>query len=201
MKKVFIEVRSIAIVQENLSKINTFFELTTSRDFWKLARPWNVEYSRAIIMKHLLEYDENVTLLAFGVPLGDGRFVVLYEFSKPIQGVKTVAYEFTVNNSKVKITRFGINGNFKTLSSCTYECQKNEDCPPLTYCSEYCCSVSTTCVIRCCATPGNGACSIPCMLGPGPCILCALVACPFCGESCCTEKGSKCESIFPEPKP
>ncbi|MFA4661691.1 hypothetical protein [Pyrococcus kukulkanii] len=41
----FAAVKPVSGVQENWSRVHVFFKLVTSRDFWKLAKPWSVDYS------------------------------------------------------------------------------------------------------------------------------------------------------------
>ncbi|WP_297074207.1 hypothetical protein [Thermococcus sp.] len=41
----FAVVKPVSRVQENWSKVHVFFKLATSRDFWKLAKLWDVDYS------------------------------------------------------------------------------------------------------------------------------------------------------------
>ncbi|MFA4668729.1 hypothetical protein QDY65_09480 [Pyrococcus kukulkanii] len=201
----FAVVKPVSRVQENWSKIHVFFKLATSRDFWKLAKPWNVDYSHVKVIKHTFEYKgKNITMLAMGIPLRDKKHVIaLYEFSKPVQGVKRKAYlfEITNNKSEIKVEATVTNGYYSTNDECVHRCRSSEDCDFLERCETYCCSVNVRCAIECCATGGNGWCTIPCLAGPAVCLTCIVVACPLCVAvaTCCDKEGSKCAPIVPGP--
>ncbi len=77
----FAVVKPVRGVQENWSEVHVLFKLATSRDFLKLAKPWNVDYSHVKIVKHTIEYNgEKITMLAMGIPLKDKKHVIaLYE--------------------------------------------------------------------------------------------------------------------------
>ncbi|WP_199920029.1 hypothetical protein [Thermococcus piezophilus] len=85
----FAVTKPIDMVQKNWSKAHISFKLATTRDFWKLTKPWDVDNSQVKIVKHTIEYNgEKITMLAMGIPLKDKKHVIaLYEFSKPVQGV------------------------------------------------------------------------------------------------------------------
>ncbi len=187
----FAVTKPIGRVQENWSKVHVFFKLATSRDFWKLAKPWQVDYSHVRVVKHTIDYNgEKVTMLAMGIPLRDKKHVIaIYEFSKPIKGVKLVTYEYFVNGSRYQALKVGINGDIKTLSSCTQECQSNSDCGAFGKCNWYCCSINWALVAPCC-----WQCVFAGTLSP----VCALTACPACVYAACSW-GSYCSGWTPGP--
>jgi len=174
---------------EHWSKLHVFFKLATSRDFWKLAKPWDVDYSHVKIVRHTIEYNE-ITMLAMGIPLKDKKHVIaLYEFSKPVQGVKLVTYEYRVTGSRFQAVKVGLNGKIRTLSSCTQECQSDSDCGALGKCNWYCCSIDWSQVLPCCT-----ACVFAGELSP----VCALTVCPMCVYNACNW-GSYCSGWTPGP--
>ena len=196
----FAVTKPVAKIQENWSKAHVFFKLATMRDFWKLAKPWDVDYSHVKIVKHTIEYKgEKITMLAMGIPLKDGKHVIaLYEFSKPVQGVKTRAYMFEINGALVEARTLSTNGYVVALNSCSHECSSSNDCGFLERCEPYPCSTDWDCAISCCLTGGNGLCTIPCAISRAACIGCIVAACPLCVEYC-SETGTRCVPITPGP--
>ena len=53
----FAVTKPVSRVQENWSEVHVFFKLVTTRDFWKLAKPWQVDYSHVKVVKHTIEYN------------------------------------------------------------------------------------------------------------------------------------------------
>ncbi|WP_297489641.1 hypothetical protein [Thermococcus sp.] len=190
----FAVTRPVGKVQENWSKVHVFFKLATSRDFWKLAKPWQVDYSHVKVVKHTIDYNgEKITMLAMGIPLKDKKHViVLYEFSKPVQGVKVRGYLFEVpeTNTKdktIKTVAITTNGVYTPTNSCPHECNSDSDCPITYHCNEYCCNVDWTKAIHCC-----WGCVFACA-NPVTCVLCIETVCPWCVEDNCLQWGSECE--------
>ncbi|WP_456421819.1 hypothetical protein, partial [Thermococcus sp.] len=178
--------------QENWSKVHVFLKLATSRDFWKLAKPWDVDYSHVKVVKHTIEYDgEKITMLAMGIPLKDGKHVIaLYEFSKPVEGVGDIGYILEVNNGFVKPEKVLINGKVQD-ASCQHECKSNSDCGFLGKCNYYCCKfnwvVAAACCIQCVDKDGE--------VNP----VCLFAVCPLCVYASCEEWGSYCSGWTPGP--
>ncbi|GAB6102266.1 hypothetical protein JCM16138_14890 [Thermococcus atlanticus] len=208
----FAVTKPVSRVQENWSKVHMFFKLTTSRDFWKLAKPWDVDYSHVKVVKHTIEYNgEKITMLAMGIPLKDKKHVIaLYEFSKPVQGVKVRGYLIEIDNSQktqqstptVKTVALTTNGKYTATSSCTHECTSDSDCGLFSSCSEYCCNMNWGCAIDCCISAGHCglACAISIWINPYVCIACVVANCAWCvsaDSSCCSERGSTCISSTP----
>ncbi|NJE10305.1 hypothetical protein [Thermococcus sp. MAR1] len=184
----------VSRVQENWSKAHVFLKLATSRDFWKLAKPWDVDYSHVKIVKHTIEYNgEKITMLAMGIPLKDKKHVIaLYEFSKPVQGVKVRGYLLELDNPVVKTVALTTNGQYKTANSCPHDCNSNNDCGEFSSCEPYCCSTDWGCAISCCLQAGH--CKWLCRLGEEVCIACVVAECGWCtADYCCTEWGSLCQ--------
>ncbi len=48
----FAVTKPVSSVQENGSEVHVFFKLATSRDFWKLAKPWQANYSHVKVVRH-----------------------------------------------------------------------------------------------------------------------------------------------------
>jgi len=195
----FKAVKPTAKTPENWSKAHVFFKLATSRDFLKLAKPWDVDYSHVKIVKHTVEYNgEKITMLAMGIPLKDGKHVIaLYEFSKPVQGVKIVGEFVSIENHSTKLTGLMINGDFKTLDSCLQECGDGRSCDPLETCTFYCCEPcsSNTCMAAC-ASAGR---ALMCGWIPWPSSVPCWLACAglCCNTVCCGEEGHECEPWIP----
>ncbi|AFN03741.1 hypothetical protein PFDSM3638_04750 [Pyrococcus furiosus DSM 3638] len=198
-------VKHLNSVQENWSRVHIFFKLVTSRDFWKLAKPWNVDYSNVKVVKHVLEYNgENITMIAIGIPLKDKKHVVaLYEFSKPVQGVKVRGYLIELSQGKLVPRLISVNGGKLTaLSNCRHECKSNSDCSyPREFCTKYCCSYDRDYAIDCCLAAGRcgavcGVGATVCLVNPIGCIactVCVIANCYDCIEKSCLEWGSGCE--------
>ncbi|ASJ17575.1 hypothetical protein A3L04_04735 [Thermococcus chitonophagus] len=193
----FAVVKPVSRVQENWSKINVFFKLATSRDFWKLAKPWNVDYSHVTVVKHTLEYKgKNITMLAIGALLRDKKHVVVYyEFSEPVRGMVTASKMFSINNSsKLKLVAMMINGRYKQVEDCTRECESDDECGEFWSCSSYCCDTNIRCFIGCCGSCGLACFS--CLVGEASscseCVLCVGTWCPTCGVLCCDKEGTVC---------
>ncbi|NJE00832.1 hypothetical protein [Thermococcus sp. JdF3] len=197
----FAVTKPIDRVQENWSKAHMFFKLATTRDFWKLAKPWDVDYSHVKIVKHTIEYNgERITMLAMGIPLKDKKHVIaLYEFSKPVQGVKVLGEVVSLENHTTKLKGLMINGNFKTLDSCVQECGGGKSCGILERCTSYCCEPcsSNTCMAAC----ASAGCAAMCGWIPWPwSVPCWLTCAGFCCNGpCCGEEGHTCEPITPGP--
>ena len=203
--KPFKAVKPVTKTPENWSKAHVFFKLATNRDFLKLAKPWDVDYSHVKIVKHTLEYNgEKITMLAMGIPLKDGKHVIaLYEFSKPVQGVKVKAYLIEVSKDNLKPKLTSVNGgDVKVLSNCRHECTSNSDCSGYReFCTEYCCSYDRDAAIDCCLIAGycGAVCGIGatiCLINPIGCLACSacvVANCIFCVEDNCLEWGTGCE--------
>ncbi|WP_048152171.1 hypothetical protein [Palaeococcus ferrophilus] len=201
----FKAVKPVNNVEENFSKVHVFFKLAMSRDFRKLAKPWQVDYSHVKIVKHTLEYNgENITMLAMGIPLKDKKHVIaLYEFSKPVQGVKVRGYLIELSQGKLRPKLVSVNGGKLTvLSSCRHKCTSNSDCSyPREFCTEYCCSYNRNYAIDCCVNAGRcglvcGAGATICLINPIGCLVCTacvVANCYFCIEESCLEWGTGCE--------
>ena len=186
----FAVVKPVSRVQENWSRVHVFFKLVTSRDFWKLAKPWNVDYSHVKVVKHTLKYKgENITMLAMGIPLRDRKHVaVLYEFSDPVRGIKTEGFLIKmVDNVTAKTIAVTTNGVVSTTDICPHECNSDFDCTITHYCHEFCCKVNTEKAIQCCSW-----CIFTCV-NPFLCIVCLEVECPWCVQNNCLEFGSECK--------
>ncbi|WP_297438730.1 hypothetical protein [Thermococcus sp.] len=196
----FAVTKPVSRVQENWSTAHVFLKLVTSKDFWKLAKPWDVDYSHVKIVKHTIEYNgEKITMLAMGIPLKDKKHVIaLYEFSKPVQEVKERAFLFEIEGTRIKAESLSTNGYVTTLTSCSHECSSSDDCGFLERCEWYPCSTNWDCAIRCCLTGGSGLCTIPCVISRTLCIACIAAACPLCVDYC-SESGTKCVPITPGP--
>ena len=188
----FAVVKPVSKVQENWSGVHVFLKLATSRDFWKLAKPWDVDYSHVKVVKHTIEYNgEKITMLAMGIPLKDGKHVIaLYEFSKPVQGVKIRGYllELQRDDSKIKTIAMITNGKYTPAGNCPHECNSNNDCGEFAGCTPYCCKTNYWKAIECCAS----SCSYTCIRHPKECIPCIIVSCPWCLIDSCEQWGSKC---------
>ncbi|ASJ09289.1 hypothetical protein A3L11_08625 [Thermococcus siculi] len=199
----FAVTKPVSRTLENWSKAHIFFKLATSRDFWKLAKPWDVDYSHVKVAKHVIEYNgEKTTMLAMGIPLKDKKHVIaLYEFSKPVQGVKVRSFLLEVQgdnigNATIKTKAMTTNGAYTPTSSCSHECTSGDDCGYFASCNEYCCYYHFTsdCLADCCGLAGV-ACLVTCGGSP-PCVAaCVAVSCPIClalSSGCCGEIGSYC---------
>ncbi len=190
----FAVTKPVSKVQENWSEVHVFFKLVTTRDFWKLAKPWQVDYSHVKVVKHTIEYNgEKITMLAMGIPLKDKKHVIaLYEFSKPVQGVKIRSYLFEVHgdnikDASIKTTAMTTNGVYTPLNGCPHECNSDSDCPVTYHCNKYCCNVDWTKALHCCWT-----CAFACV-EPIVCIPCIATVCPWCVEDNCLQWGGECE--------
>ena len=199
----FAVIKPIGKAQENWSRAHVFFKLATTRDFWKLTKPWQVDYSHVKVVKHTIDYKgEKITMLAMGIPLKDKKHVIaLYEFSKPVQGVKIRSFLLEVqgNNIKdatIKTIAMTTNGVYTTTDSCSHDCTSDSDCGDFASCDEYCCHYHFTsdCLADCCGLAGI-ACLATCG-GALPCVIaCVAVSCPLClalSSGCCGEIGSQC---------
>ena len=198
----FKAVKPINKVQENWSKAHVFFKLATSRDFWKLAEPWQVDYSHVKVVKHTLEYNgEKITMLAMGIPLKDKKHViVLYEFSKPVRGIVALGYLLEQGDSGGLSTKeVLLNDDVKILSGCEHECNTASDCGVFGRCVPYCCNYNWGCMASCCGDCAFscGACLRGSAWACGQCIYCVLVSCPFCATGCCDEEGTYCDYLSP----
>ncbi len=191
----FAVTKPVSKVQENWSKAHVFFKLVTTRDFWKLAKPWDVDYSHVKVVKHTIDYNgEKVTMLAMGIPLKDGKHVIaIYEFSKPVQGVKVRSFLFevhgnTIKNATITTKAMTTNGVYTAANSCSHECSSDSDCGDFASCEAYCCSYNTWCLYFACAP-----CVLTCLSNPLICVGCIVAICgPAIAEGCCTEHGSQC---------
>ncbi|GEM_PF-1172717 len=195
----FKAIRPLTSMPENWSKAHVFFKLTTSKDFWKLAKPWDVDYSHVKIVKHTIEYNgEKITMLAMGIPLKDKKHVIaLYEFSKPVQGVKVKSYLLEIDNQNnktsplLKTVAMTTNGKYVPTSSCPHDCSSDSDCGEFASCEPYCCSHDWECAISCCLQAGH--CGWLCKLGTEVCIACVVAECSWCvADHCCAQWGSTC---------
>ena len=193
----FRAVKPVTNTPENWSKAHVFFKLITSRDFLKLAKPWDVDYSHVKIVKHTLEYNgEKITMLAMGIPLKDGKHVIaLYKFSKPVQGVKVKSYLFEIRDNNVTVRKATTNGYAIQASSCTHECSSDSDRGSMEQCDPYVCSTDWKGVYTCC----GATCWLPCLGGltgnpvlTVACITCLSAACPLWCIDQNSEYGSRC---------
>ncbi len=186
----FAVTKPVSKVQENWSEVHVFFKLVTTRDFWKLAKPWDVDYSHVKVVKHTIEYNgEKVTMLAMGIPLKDKKHVIaLYEFSKPVQGVKIFGVEYAITGNIAKANAVYLNGKLKKLdsNSCSQECQSNSDCGFLGQCHWYCCKFDIIKAAECCGICGDN-------------IVCIATWCAFCIYESCYQWGSYCQGWTPGP--
>ncbi|WP_087036866.1 hypothetical protein [Thermococcus litoralis] len=196
----FREVKPVEKTPENWSSVRVFTKILVSKDLRSLAKPWEVDYKSVRIVRHIVDYNgERIEMLAMGIPLKDGKHVIgYYEFSKPVQGVKTRAYLFSVDESHARTQALSTNGQVTILSSCPHECSSDADCGILEACYEICCEQSSPdpdCVFWCC-----DLCGPACLLGPVACLSCSLGLCPWCYyDICrdCLEEGSICQSVAP----
>ncbi len=166
-------------------------KVITSNDIRNIARLDNLDYKSAKVVKHELKINgQDVELLAVGIPLKDGKCAVIYyEFSKPVNNIKTVAYLFCLEGTKIRTEKMSINGVLRTLDTCEHECSSSSDCEgDQSYCVDYCCEIDWNDFIKCC-----GSCAIPCT-SPGSlqCITCVFLYCPSCYYLSCTELGTIC---------
>ncbi|WP_457752770.1 hypothetical protein [Thermococcus sp.] len=190
----FREVKPVSKTAENWSRIHVFFKAVLSGDIRGLAKPWEIDYKNVKIVKHTLDYNgEKITMLAMGIPLKDGKHVIAYyEFSKPIQGVKTRAYLLSLEENKVTTQTLSTNGYITPLSSCAHECSTNSDCSGVNeYCEEYCCARDWDKAIDCCLKAGY--CAIACAISRPFCIACIVASCAsYCMDISCLEWGTVC---------
>ncbi len=194
---VFRDIKPISKKPKDVSIVETFVKAFRS-DVRSLAKPWEIEYGEVKVVEHEVEYrGEKLRMLAVGFPLKDGKVLAYYEFSKPVRGVKSLAYLMTVNESRIKMEAVSINGHVTTLDSCPHECSEDSDCPyyPMEECVITCCDgeIDMGCVRGCCGY----TCLFACMGGPQTCAICLFVVCPTCLvlEECikCFEWGEVCE--------
>ncbi|EHR79553.1 hypothetical protein OCC_09164 [Thermococcus litoralis DSM 5473] len=203
----FREVKPVEKAPENWSSVRVFTKILVSKDLRSLAKPWEVDYKNVKIVKHVVDYNgERIEMLAMGIPLKDKKHIVFYyEFSKPVQGVKTRAYllEFSVSNTEKRLTTKAIttNGEVTPLSSCKHECTSDADCGYFADCVSYCCDYNWGCMVGCC-----GDCTFPCgacarrnVWACGECLYCVIVSCPLCATGCCDEEGTYCDYLAPGP--
>ncbi|WP_457752610.1 hypothetical protein [Thermococcus sp.] len=187
----FREVKPIYQTQENWSKIHFIFAVLTNRDLLKLAKPWNIDYNLTWVSKFKLQYGkEQVSMTAIAIVLKNHkRAVVLYKFSKPVDGVYTLTKVLSFSNNTAHVTSMIINGYEIQTSSCINECGS---CDILEHCESYCCEpcANTQCMAYC-AAPG---CYLACGWLPYPIALPCWMACAgFCCEYvCCGQEGAKC---------
>ena len=137
---------------ENWSSAHVFVKVLARKDIRSSVKPWEIDYKNVKVVKHTVEYEEEkIEILAIGIPLKDGKHVIgYYEFSKPVQGVKTRAYLVRVNESYINTQAISTNGYVTTTSTCSYECSSSTDCGPLAHCISYCCDFDNWCVAACC---------------------------------------------------
>lgn len=199
----FREVKPVSKTPENWSRIHVFFKAVLSKDIRGLAKPWEIDYKNVKIVKHTVEYNgEKITMLAMGIPLKDGKHVIAYyEFSKPVQEVKTRAFLLGIQNGKIKTEALTTNGVVTPLSSCAHECSTNSDCSGVNeYCEEYCCAHDWDRAIRCCTNAGycGAVCGIGatiCLINPIGCLACTacvVANCAWCVDQSCLEWGTAC---------
>lgn len=146
-----------------------------------------------------MEYNgEKIEMLAIGLPLKDKKHVIAYyEFSKPVQGVKTVARLIEFGDNTSRTTMISTNGNVKPLSNCNYECSSGSDCGVFGQCRGYCCGCSSrpVCLAVCC-----GACNLACKGSVTACVSCVIIWCPTCCYTvCCDQYGTYCDYLSPGP--
>lgn len=192
---------------ENWSSAHVFVKVLASKDIRSLVKPWEIDYKNVKVVKHTVEYEEEkIEILAIGIPLKDGKHVIgYYEFSKPVQGVKTRAYllEFSVSENEKYLTTQTIttNGEVTPLSSCKHECTSDTDCGYFANCVIYCCDHDWWCMWYCCGpcAASCGVCATGNALACGICLSCVVSWCPYCAQDCCEEEGSYCEYLDPGP--
>ena len=195
----FAVTKPVSRTPENWSKVHVFFKLTTTRDFWKMARPWDVDYSHVKVVKHTIEYNgDKVTMLAMGIPLNDKKHVIaLYEFSKPVQGVKVRGYLIGINESRaknltIKTLAMTTNGRYLDTSNCPHECSSDSDCAVTYHCHQYCCNPNWGAAIQCCSWCAF-ACAPTNPAFPATCVACVEIECPWCVDNNCLQWGGECE--------
>jgi len=151
-------------------------------------------------VKHTLNYNgEKITMLAMGIPLKNGKHVIAYyEFSKPVQGVKTRAFLWNVEDKTVKTEAVTTNGAITPTSTCRHERSSDSDCDIFSKCEDYCCAFDGEKAALCCGP----ACISLCLI-PGNyvgCILCIALWCPTCERIeriACYQWGSYCLDATP----
>jgi len=167
-----------------------------------------ININDAIAAKHILEFnDEYNVLLAVGSTLiNKSETVVYYELEKPVEWLKTEAWLITPLKEGISAAR-SINGKkiLKPSSnesdysecSCITQCQNDWDCGGYPYvCAVGCCRGRDNCLYSC-LFEHCGECSIACLGGLLPCIVCVAVWCPawfvICWTySCCDENCRVC---------
>ncbi|ACS89719.1 MAG TPA: hypothetical protein HA302_04295 [Thermococcaceae archaeon] len=203
----FREVKPLERKAENWSSVHVFAKVLASKDIRGLAKPWEIDYKNVKVAKHTVEYNgEKIEMLAMALPLKDGKHLIAYyEFSKPVQGVKTRSYllEFTISedNKRIATKAIGTNGEVTPLSTCKHECSTASDCGYFGRCISYCCDRDWGCVVYCC---GDclfycGSCARGSLGGCAACLYCVLVSCPYCSVNCCEEEGTYCDYLDPGP--
>lgn len=178
--------------------MHVFAKVLASKDIRGLAKPWEIDYKNVKVVKHTVEYNgEKIEMFAMALPLKDSKHLIAYyEFSKPVQGVKTRSYllEFTISDDNKRITTkaIGTNGEVTSSSSCEYECYSDADCVFL--CMSYCCSrdYNIPCMIAsclACAWSGNLVLFLACVM----------TVCPWAYEGCneCIQYGTYCMDTAP----
>ncbi len=185
----FREVKPVSKTAENWSRIHVFFKAVLSKDIRGLAKPWEIDYKNVKIVKHTLDYNgEKITMLAMGIPLKDGKHVIAYyEFSKPIQGIKTRAFLLGIQNGKIKTEALTTNGAITPTGTCRHECSSNSDCGEFQYCTDYCCEYDIASIRVCCLS-----CVWALSGGIGFFLACVMAWCPYCLAEFCEEEGTTC---------
>jgi hypothetical protein len=163
-----------------------------------MAKPWEIDYGKVKAVEHEVKYgNERIKMLAIGLPLKNNKVLVYYEFSKPVCGIKSLAYLLSVNESRIKTEVVSVNGHVTAFDTCPQECSRDSDCPyyPVEECVMNCCEydeVDLVCIGVCC-----GPCLPMCHQGPPYCVYCLVIHCPWCMvyEGCieCLEWGKTCE--------
>ena len=159
-----------------------------SEDLKNVLDGFKADLRGAKAAKHLLSLDgRELTLLATAIPADGERIVAYYEYSEPVNHVKTQAYLFKVDDNKAITERVSINGYLVGIdATCPSYCSSDNDCPPGYYCHIYCCSLDLMKAISCCAFC-RSACG-----NPYTCIACLSIWCWSCIMYACNAWGYKC---------
>jgi len=161
----------------------------SSTDLINVISGFKTDFRDIKAARHVLSInDKEVALLAVAMPVGSERVVTYYEYSEPVNHVKTQACLFRVEGKRVVTERVSINGYLvATDTVCPSYCSSDNDCPPGYYCHIYCCDFSLSEAIDCCHW-----CEVPCHISAVTCIACLSVWCYSCIFIACHGWGYKC---------
>ncbi|MEM2709873.1 MAG: hypothetical protein QW534_09585, partial [Candidatus Methanomethylicia archaeon] len=150
-------------------------------------------------VKHIIEFsNEENTLLAIGTLTNGSEAIIYYELEKPIEWLKTEAAILKYLNDKIVVYGKSINGrliNLTLSNSCPPdECTFPDiGCGPGETCQEVCCEYDYNCLVRCVLGGVCPSCVAACLRGDILyCIAFAIVFCPICLLSCCTDSYWTC---------